>query len=199
MRASIVGASHRCAPSPRSSNIGCTHGFHWRFSPHVFSPLRGTHKQSREQKATLVAEALCLHLGFLALVDCRQCSFYGHNGVITKRPNLPDFGKFFRTNSRSPIDFACRDAPNLLHDMVFLRSYLHDAAFEIGKIHRTGNLLRIPLQRDRWERYKPSRALEKIASSLVISPVLVLKWESMSKPGRKQKARHSNRFYIRDI
>jgi hypothetical protein len=131
--------------------------------------------------------------------DCRECSFYGYNGVITKRSTLPDFGKFFRTNSRSPINFVCRDAPNLLHDMVFLRSYLHDATFEIGKIHRTGNLLRIPLQRDRWERYKPSRTLEKIASSLVISPVLGLKWESMSKPGGKQKARHSNSFYIRDI
>lgn len=112
---------------------------------------------------------------------------------MTKRSSLPDFGKYFRTNSRSPIDFACRDAPNLFHDLVFLRSYIHDASFETSKIRLDGKTLRITMLRDRWERYKTNRKLESVAAKLVISPVLALKWESIP------RARESNEFFIRDV
>jgi hypothetical protein len=115
---------------------------------------------------------------------------------VTKRLSLPDFGKYFRTNSRSPIDFECRDAPNLLHDLVFLRSFIHDASFEINKIRLSGKTLRIPMQRDRWERYKPSRKLESVAAKLVIRPVLALKWESVPKG---KASSHSHEFFIRDV
>lgn len=115
---------------------------------------------------------------------------------MTKRSSLPDFGKYFRTNSRSPIDFVCRDAPNLLHDIVFLRSYIHDASFDISKIRVTGKSLSIPIQRDRWERYKTSRKLESIESFLVISPVLSLKWKSIPKTPNTSR---SGKFLIRDV
>ena len=115
---------------------------------------------------------------------------------MTKRLSLSDFGKYFRTNSRSPIDFVCRGVPNLLHDLVFLRSYIHDASFEISKIRLSGKTLRIPMQRDRWERYKTSGKLERVAAKLIISPVLALKWESTPKT---RASSPSNEFLIRDV
>jgi hypothetical protein len=111
---------------------------------------------------------------------------------MTKRVSLPDFGEYFRTNSRSPIDFVCRDGPNLLHDIVFLRDYIHDAGFETSKIHLGSKILRIPLQRDRWELYKTSRKLESIDATLSVSPVIALKWKSMPK-------RRSSKFFIKDV
>lgn len=110
---------------------------------------------------------------------------------MAKQVKLPDFGIYFRTNSRSPIDFVCRETPNLLHDIVFLRGYLHDATFETGDVHLTGNVLRIKMNRDRWELYKGPRELESIATRLVIRPVLSLKWRSKPKVARK--------FLIRDV
>jgi hypothetical protein len=115
---------------------------------------------------------------------------------MTERLSLPDFGKYFRTNSRSPIDFVCRDAPNLLHDIVFLRSYIHDASFDVSRIRLGTKILRLPMQRDRWERYKTSRKLESIAAILVISPVLALKWKSIPKARGKSCP---GKFYIRDV
>jgi hypothetical protein len=110
---------------------------------------------------------------------------------VAKRVTLPDFGIYFRTNSRSPIDFVCRETPNLLHDMVFLRGYLHDATFETGDVRLTGNVLRIGLKRDRWELYKSHRELESIRTRLVIRPVLTLKWRS--------KPKAASKFFIRDV
>ena len=104
---------------------------------------------------------------------------------------LPDFGIYFRTNSRSPIDFVCRETPNLLHDMVFLRGYLHDATIETGDVRLTGNVLRIRMNRDRWELYKAPGELESITTRLIIRPVLSVKWRS--------KPKLASKFFIRDI
>ena len=104
---------------------------------------------------------------------------------------LPDFGIYFRTNSRSPINFVSRDTPNLLHDMIFLRSYLHDATFETGDVHLTGNVLLIKMNRDRWELYKAPGELESIATRLVIRPVLSLTW--------RPKPKVASKFFIRDL
>jgi hypothetical protein len=100
---------------------------------------------------------------------------------VVKRVKLPDFGIYFRTNNRSPIDFVCREAPNLLHDMVFLRSYLHDATFKASDVHLKGTALRIALKRDRWELYKSLGKLESTNTNLIIRPVLSLNWRSKPK------------------
>lgn len=109
---------------------------------------------------------------------------------MNKSATLPDFGTFFRTNSRKPIDFVCREGPNLLHDMIFLRSYLHDATFETSDVGLKGNVLRIGMSRDRWELYKSLGKLESIATSLIISPVLSMKWKSMGKSPKEFFIRH---------
>ena len=106
---------------------------------------------------------------------------------------------YFQTDNRSPIEFVCREEANLWHDMVFLRSYPHDAEFEIDKVRLRGKVLRIPVHRDRWELYKSSEQLESIATKLIISPVLALKWESMRKVARARTSSRSIKFYIRDV
>ena len=53
------------------------------------------------------------------------------------------------------------------------------------------------MQRDRRERYRPSRKLESVAAKLVISPVIALKWESIHKT--KALAKSNNKFFIRDV
>jgi len=112
---------------------------------------------------------------------------------VNKRVILPDFGRFFRTNNRRPIDFTCRDGANLLHDFVYLRSYLHDASFEMKSVKRNGRVLRIRLQRERWELQKRSDGLENISSELIITPVVSMKWQSKSRIGSKGK------FFVRDV
>lgn len=104
---------------------------------------------------------------------------------------LPDFGIYFRTDSRSPIDFVCREAPNLFHDMIFLRCYLHDATFETSDVRLRGNVLRLEMNRDRWELHKALGQLESIATRLTIRPVVSLKWQSKPKAG--------NKFFVRDV
>jgi hypothetical protein len=112
-------------------------------------------------------------------------------GIVDKQVTLPDFGRYFRTNRRSPVDFSCREGPNLLHDVVFLGSYLHDATFETGDVRLTGSVLRIRISRDRWELYNGLGELESIATTLTIRPVLSLKWRS--------KPKVANEFLIRDV
>jgi hypothetical protein len=65
--------------------------------------------------------------------------------------------------------------------MVFLRSYLHDATFETSTVSLKGKVLRITMKRDRWELREALGQLESIATRLIISPVLSLKWKSMPK------------------
>jgi hypothetical protein len=110
---------------------------------------------------------------------------------VVKQTLLPDFGIYFRTNRRSPIDFVCRETPNLLHDMIFLRGYLHDATFETDDVSLTGSVLRIRMNRDRWELYKAPGELESITTKLTIRSVLSLKWRA--KPTIAEK------FFVRDV
>ncbi|HLK03384.1 MAG TPA: hypothetical protein VKT53_03010 [Candidatus Acidoferrum sp.] len=110
---------------------------------------------------------------------------------MTKRVILPDFGTFFRTTSRSPIDFVCREGPNLLHDMIFLRSYLHDATFKASDVHVKGTALRIDLKRDRWELFSSPGGLESTDTCLLIHPVLSLTWRS--------KPKLTGMFFVRDV
>jgi hypothetical protein len=115
---------------------------------------------------------------------------------MNRRVRLPDFGKYFRTSNRRHIDFVCRDAPNLLHDIALLRSYVHDASFDRSKIRLAGQVLSIPLQRDRWELYKESEELQRITATLTISPALAMKWKSAGKARTPSRFR---KFFIRDV
>jgi hypothetical protein len=99
----------------------------------------------------------------------------------------PDFDSLFHTDRRDPLDYRTRVGPNFHHDLLYLRSYIHDARLRYGRIRLLGKKLTIPLERDRWERYKDmGENLEAIASQLTISPVLSISLELSGSSGTKR-------------
>jgi hypothetical protein len=103
------------------------------------------------------------------------------------RVTPPDFGSFFGSENRDPIEFRCRDGANLFHDLIFLSSYLHDAVFDPRKIQFLNMILRIPMQRDRWE-LSGGKEIESIDTELTISPVVSIKWQQ-KKPNHAEEQR----------
>lgn len=83
--------------------------------------------------------------------------------------------------------------------MIFMRCYLHDAYFKIANVRLRRGILRISLQRERWELYRNGGEMESISSRLVVKPVLSLRWESKHKIKLAQRPSNSTKFYIRDI
>jgi hypothetical protein len=91
--------------------------------------------------------------------------------------HLLDFRSYFQTESTVPIEFSSRPPPNLVHDLYYLSSYIHDAEFGIGQVCLQGKKLRILMKRCRWERYDAVGNLETIPSQLTIQPVDSITWE----------------------
>jgi hypothetical protein len=118
---------------------------------------------------------------------------------IAKRSPVLDFGIYFQTDSSAPIDFTCRDAPSLFHDLVFLGSYIHDARVKVKDICLQGKRLQISLQRARWERYKNLGRLESIPSLLTVSPVVSVRWESGMRSGQKRDSPQAEEFTVRHL
>ena len=98
----------------------------------------------------------------------------------------PDFDSAFHTDRRDPLDYQTRVGPNFHHDLLYLRSYIHDARLRYGGIQLRRKKLTIPLERDRWERYKAiGENLEAISSQLTISPALSISLELSGTSGTK--------------
>ncbi len=85
--------------------------------------------------------------------------------------HLVNSSSFFKTTNSEPIDFASRYPPNLQHDMLYLTSYIHDAKFSIARVRLRDRILRIPMDRDRWELGTGVGFLDVISSVLTIQPV----------------------------
>ena len=62
-----------------------------------------------------------------------------------------DFGMFFHSDTPKKIKYQVRFGANLLHDMTYLASYIHDSRFKIESINHIKKRLVIPLERDCWE------------------------------------------------
>jgi hypothetical protein len=93
-------------------------------------------------------------------------------------PDQPDFGSFFKTRNPDPIAFEVRWDSNLYHDIAYLSSYMHDARFSLANVTRREKLLKIKLDRDRWELWhdEPGEELLTAASTLRLAPVLHWEW-----------------------
>ena len=77
--------------------------------------------------------------------------------MLCKRKDMkkqPDFTKifldFFGKKPRK-VQYEVRSGPCCYHDLIFLRSLIHDARFKREKIQRRGNRVLIPINRDCWE------------------------------------------------
>ena len=121
------------------------------------------------------------------------------NWRSTAHVTRPDFGRFFRTRSSAPINFVTRSGANFDHDLVYLRSYIHDAHFRLEDVALADGVLTVHLRRDRWERYRAPGKLDSIASRLTISPVRSLAWEFKCDLARSIHKLPETEFDITDL
>lgn len=91
--------------------------------------------------------------------------------------HLLTFRDYFQTESTDPIDFSSRYPPNLLHDLLYLSSYIHDAKFLITQVQLRDKKLYIPMERERWELYDLLGDIHPISSLLTIEPVEAIRWK----------------------
>jgi hypothetical protein len=107
--------------------------------------------------------------------------------------HLLNFGDYFQTDNKEPIDFSGRHPPNLQHDLFYLSSYIHDAEFLIEQVQLKEKTLLIPMQRSRWELYDSLGGLEVIDSVLAIEDVEEITWELLDNRLKRDK------FIVRNI
>lgn len=94
----------------------------------------------------------------------------------------PDFNKLFFDyfgRKTKKVTYELRLPPNLLHDLVFMSSLVHDARFHIKDIVIRGKKLTIPIERDCWELPKmpETNELHVTRSRLVFTTVHDIRWE----------------------
>lgn len=82
----------------------------------------------------------------------------------------PDFGNSFHLDAPRKIKYMVRFDANLLHDMTYLASYIHDSRFKIESVKHIRKRLIIPLERDCWELYD-EKEVKITNSKLTFFPV----------------------------
>ena len=91
-------------------------------------------------------------------------------------PFRAEFAKWFHLEEPAPVDLTVRNDEDILHNLAYLNSYVHDAATSISKVRMRGRRLAIGMDRDRWELLKINGELDSVRSSIVIEPVLRIDW-----------------------
>jgi hypothetical protein len=97
--------------------------------------------------------------------------------------NQPDFRQLFYDyfgSKPKKVTYSIRHDSNRYHDLIFLKSLIHDARFKRNAIKKRGKKLTIQLNRDCWElgfvKHENSSELYIADSQLSISPVFDLEW-----------------------
>ncbi len=80
--------------------------------------------------------------------------------------------------------------------MLYLTSYIHDAKFSIARVRLRDRILRIPMDRDRWELGTGVGFLDVISTVLTIQPVTSISWKLKGPHIKKGQRPKSNRFII---
>ena len=88
----------------------------------------------------------------------------------------PDFGMWFHRAQASRICYEVRGGSNMLHDISYLASYIHDARIAPASVDLRKGRLRIGMRRDRWELFRHLGELSSVSADLVISPALRVEW-----------------------
>src|SRR5437667_11414408 len=89
---------------------------------------------------------------------------------VAKKRHQPaepiDFGTGFHTDNHAPIRYETRHSPDRRHGVIYISSYIHDAAFRIDELGLRGKSLFLSLNRSRWELYRTIGVLVHIRSEL---------------------------------
>lgn len=99
----------------------------------------------------------------------------------------PDFTQIFQDYfGKKPrkVQYEVRYGPSRYHDLIFLRSLIHDARFKRENMQRRGTRVTIPINRDCWElglapgerNGKKFSELHIADAVLTISPVKNIEW-----------------------
>lgn len=88
----------------------------------------------------------------------------------------PDFGCGFHLHEPRRIRYEVRHGENLLHDLIYMSSYIHDAKTSLSSVRFRGGRLNIGMERDRWELFRHSGELDCVPARLDISGVLSVGW-----------------------
>lgn len=103
--------------------------------------------------------------------------------------NQPNFSKIFSDYfGKIPrkVLYKVREEPNLLHDIVFLGSLIHDSEFKRNEIEQKGKKIIIPIKRDCFEFSNfnlKKKLIYETNSLLSISPVKNIIWKFNSEVG----------------
>ncbi|MCF6314003.1 MAG: hypothetical protein L3J39_16270 [Verrucomicrobiales bacterium] len=101
---------------------------------------------------------------------------------MNKQPNFQElFYQYFGSTPKK-ITYSIRSGANRLHDIIFLKSLIHDARFVRSRIEINEKRLMIPINRDCWElgivKHEKKRGSELYVTDacLSVSPVADLEW-----------------------
>ena len=90
------------------------------------------------------------------------------------------FYEYFGDKPKS-VHYELRQGPNLLHDVAFMSSLIHDARFYPNKVEHINDKIYVPLERDCWELgYSKGNELHIADSTLIISGVKRVDWDGIS-------------------
>ena len=94
--------------------------------------------------------------------------------------NQPDFRQLFHDyfgSAPKKVTYSIRHDSNRYHDLIFLKSLIHDARFKRKDLKLRGKICTIPINRDCWELgFSEQNELHVADSRLSISPVFNLEW-----------------------
>jgi hypothetical protein len=100
----------------------------------------------------------------------------------------PDFRQLFYDyfgSKPKKVTYSIRNDSNRYHDLIFLKSLIHDARFKHKDFSMRGKRCTIKLNRDCWElgliEHKESSELHIADSQLSLSPVYNLEWRFQDK------------------
>ena len=89
----------------------------------------------------------------------------------------PNFTSIFREHfsSSEKVFYRVRTSPNILHDVVFVTSLIHDARLTPNTVRLDETTLILPIDRDRWEVFDSNEILS-CQSVLTITGVIRTNW-----------------------
>lgn len=95
--------------------------------------------------------------------------------MMNHQPNFSDLffalGESFRLNEQRK--YVIRPLPQMVHDIMFLSSLIHDATFQGGSVELDpSGLLSVPLKRDTWEQFRATGKLDSISSRLEFAGIV---------------------------
>ena len=123
-------------------------------------------------------------------------------GFKDKMKKQPDFKQLFYDyfgSKPKKVTYSIRHDSNRYHDLMFLKSLIHDARFKQKDFKLRGKKCTIQLNRDCWElgfvEHKKSSELYIADSRLSISPVFELEWRFQNKNALNQ----NDELWIHDV